>query len=250
MESVTILRALTRRPLLLGLGLALALAVGLLGAYRVSTSPPFLTGKAVESGFASQRVLVDTPESLVADAQAKGATAIVIRATILADLLTSDATKARIAGALGVAPSEVGAIASTIAVPQTETPLAKAVLEANRPSRPYVVSVGLEAGQPILALQAAAPDPGGARRLIGATVAALTAAGRNAAPARGPVRVKRLDAAEVGAMQVGGGKKKAALAALAVLVLWCIGLVALEGVAQRRRALPAGAWAPEPGADA
>jgi len=247
-ESVSILRALTRRPLLLALGVALAIAVGLLAACRVSSSPPFLASKATSSGFAGRRLLVDTPESLIADAQAKGATAIVIRATVLADLLTSEAMQARIARAIGVAPSEVGAVASTIAVPETESPLAKQVLEANRPIAPYTVSVGLEAGQPILAIQAVAPDPRGAARLIAATTAALAAAGRNGGPARGPVRVVRLGAAQVGARQAGGGKKKAALAALAVLVLWCGGLVAADGVARRRRAGSAGAWAGESGA--
>ncbi len=248
MESVSILRALTRRPLLFGLGLALALAVGLLAAYQVSSSPPFLTSKTTSSGFASQRVLVDTPESLVADAQAKGASAIVIRATVLADLVTSEPLQRRIARALGVAPEEVGAIASTIAVPQTESPLAKGVLEVTRPSEPYVVSVGLEAGQPILAIQASAPDSRAAARLMAATTVALAAAGRRAAPARGPVRVERLGAPQVGTKQVGGGKKKAALAALAILVLWCIGLVAADGVARRRRDRRLGDWAGESGA--
>jgi hypothetical protein len=249
-ESVSILRALTRRPLLLGLGVALALAIGLLAAYRVSPSPPFLSSKTVSSGFANQRVLVDTPESLIANAQAKGATAIVVRATILADLVTSEAAQARIARALGVPPREVGAIASTIAVPQTESPLAKQVLEVTRPVAPYVVSVGLEAGQPILAIQAVAPDSQAAACLIAATTEVLTEAGRRGAPARGPVRVEQLGAAEVGAKQVGGGKKKAALAALAILVLWCAGLVVADGVARRRDArLPAG-WVGDPRAGA
>jgi hypothetical protein len=238
MESISILRALTRRPVLLALGVALALAVGLLG-----------TSKPTTAGFATQRVLVDTPSSLVADARAKGATAIVVRATVLADQIESDAMLAAIARRLGVDSDEVGAISSTTATPETETPLAKEALEVTRPVAPYVVSVGLQAGQPILAIQALAPDAPGAARLMEATTAELATAGRRADPARGPVRVDRLGDAQVIVKQAGGGKKKAAIAALLVLVLWCAGLVAVEGLRRRREPLggasfPAGASLP------
>jgi hypothetical protein len=234
-ESVSILRALTRRPLLLALGALLALAVGLLGAYRVSSAPPFLESKMTSVGYASQRVLVDTPESLIADARAKGATSIVIRATVLADQLSSDDVHAAIARRLRVKPDEIGSISSTTAIPETESPLAKQVLEVTKPTQPYVVSVGLEGGQPILAIQAAAPDPRRAAQLMSATTTALAAAGRDAVPARGPVRVVRLGGADVGVKQAGGGKKKAAIGAAAVFVLWCVALVAADGVARRRR---------------
>jgi hypothetical protein len=243
MESVTILRALSRRRLLFGIGVLLALAVGLLGAYRVSLFPPGMESKATTSGFGSQRVLVDTPTSLVADARAKGATAIVIRATILADLIESDGVRRAIARDVGVPPTEIGAISSTTASPQTETPLATQALEVTRPAQPYVVSVGLQAGQSILSIQAIAPDAHGAARLVSATTTALAAAGRRAALARGAVKVERLGSAQVGARQSGGAKRKAALAAFVVLVLWSAALVAADGLARRRR-LPPG-WAGE-----
>ncbi len=240
MESVSILRALSRRPLLLGLGALLAVAVGLLAAYQVSLLPPGVQGKATTAGFAQQRVLVDTPTSLVADAKAKGASAIVIRAAVLADLISSDGVRAEIAREVGVAPGAVGTISSTVASPQTESPLAKQVLEVTRPVEPYVISVGLEAGQPILSIQTVAPDPHAAARLISATTTALVRAGRGAAPARGPVRVERLGSAQVGARQAGGSKKKAALAASAIFILWCVALAAADGIAHRRRL--AGDW--------
>jgi hypothetical protein len=235
MESVTILRALSRRRLLFALGVLLALGAGLLGAYRVSLLPPGAQSKATSSGFASQRVLVDTPTSLIADARAKGATSIVIRATILADLVESDRMRSAIAHEVGVSPEAIGAIASTTASPQTESPLAKQVLEVTQPAQPYVVSVGLQAGQPILSIQAVAPNARGAARLVRATTTALAAAGRRAVPARGQVKIEPVGSAQVGTKEAGGGKKKAALAALAILVLWCAALVAADGLARRRR---------------
>lgn len=235
MESVTILRALLRRRLLFGLGVVLAVAVGVLGAYSVSLSPPGAKSKTVTAGFASQRVLVDTPTSLVADARAKGATSIVIRATILADLVESEAMRREIARAVGVPLAKLGTISSTTAVPQTESPLAKQVLEVTKPTQAYLVSVGLQAGQPILAIQTAAPDATAAARLARAATAALAAAGRRGEPARGPVKVERLGVAQVGVREAGGGKKKAAMAALMVLVLWSAALVAADGIARRRR---------------
>ncbi len=236
MESVTILRALSRRRLLLALGLLLVLCVDLLGSYRVSILPPALHSATSRSGFASQRVLVNTPSSLIADARAKGATSIVIRATILADLIESDDVRSAIAREAGVRPEAVGTIASTTASPQTESPLAKQVLEVTRPAEPYVVSVGLQAGQPILSIQAIAPGARDAGRLVQATTAALTAAGRRAALARGPVAVEPVGSVQSGVEEAGGGKKKAALAALAILVLWCAALVGADGLARRRGA--------------
>jgi hypothetical protein len=243
MESVTILRALLRRRLLFGLGVLLAIAVGVLGAYSVSLSPPGMKSKTVTAGFASQRVLVDTPTSLVADARAKGATSIVIRATILADQVESAAMRREIAKAVGISSAELGAISSTTASAQTESPLAKQVLEVTRPIQPYLVSVGLQAGQPILAIQTAAPSAAAAARLARAATVALAAAGRRGEPARGLVRVERLGTAQVGVRQAGGGKKKAAMAALVVLVFWCAALVAADGIRRRRR-LPEGASFP------
>ena len=233
MESVGILRALTRHPLLLGLGAALALAVGVLTAFGVSAAPPFLTSKATSAGYATQRVLVDTPQSLIADARAKGAPAIVIRATILADLVSSDRMRAAIARDLALHPTEIGAISSTISVPQTESPLAKQVLEVTAPTEPYLVSVGLEAGQPILSIQAVAPDARAAAGLATATTTELARAGRAGAPARGPVKVRRLGAVHVGTRQTGGSKKKAAVVALAVFVLWAFAVAAADGIARR-----------------
>ena len=56
MESIGILRALLRRPWLLALGCLLALAVGVLGAYRVSLLPPGVQSRNVTAGFARQRL--------------------------------------------------------------------------------------------------------------------------------------------------------------------------------------------------
>jgi hypothetical protein len=235
MESIGILRALLRRPLLLVLGALLALAVGVLASYRVSLLPPGLQSRMASAGFARQRLLVDTPTSLIADARAKGAPAIVIRTTILADQMEGDGVRAALAEKMGVPPGAIGVISSTTATPETESPLAKQALEATRPSEPYVVSLGLEAGQPILTVLATAPDADAAAALARATTTSLTAAARRASPARGAVRVERIGAAEVGSKQVGGGKKKAAIGVLLILAIWCSAIVLADGARRRRR---------------
>jgi|SRR5689334_4614532 len=236
MESIGILRALLRRPWLLALGLLLAFAIGLTGAYDVSLFPPGVKSRTATAGFAHQRLLINTSTSLIADARAKGAQAIVTRAIVLADLMEGNAARAALARRLRVDPDEVGVISSTTASPMTETPLATKALEATRPTEPYLVSLGLEAGEPILSLLATAPDRGAAAALARATTAELSAAARRATPARGPVRVEEIGAAETGTKEAGGGKKKALIGAAVVFVLWCVALVAADGARRRGRA--------------
>jgi hypothetical protein len=247
MESIGILRALLRRPWLLALGCLLALAVGVLGAYRVSLLPPGVQSRTVTAGFARQRLLINTPTSLIADARAKGAQAIVTRSILLADLMEGDAARSALARRLGIDPGEVGVISSTTALPETETPLATKALEATRPANPYLVSLGLEAGEPILSVLATAPEAHAAAALARATTAELTAAAQRATPARGPVRVEEIGAVAVGTKEAGAGKKKAAIGAVVVFVLWCIALVAADGVWRRGRAP---GWPAERGAGA
>ena len=120
-------------------------------------------------------------------------------------------------------------------MPETETPLATKALEATRPVDPYLVSIGLEAGEPIISVLATAPQAHAAAALAKATTAELGAAARRGTPARGAVRVEEIGGVAVGTKEAGGGKKKAAIGAVVVFVLWCVALVAADGARRRGR---------------
>jgi hypothetical protein len=239
MESVGILRALWRRPALLALGVLLAIGFGMLAMYRVSLSPIGLGSRATVSGYAFERALVDTPQSLVAASRPKGATSIFTRATLLGDLMAGDRARAAMARGLGLSPAAIGVLGPSTSTPATETPLATQALEVTRPHEPYVLNISEDTDQPILSLLATAPSQEGAARLSKAAIAALTAEANRASSPRGGLRVTQLGEAETGIKQTSPGKKKAAIAAIAILLIWCVAIVVIDGL---RRRLASPAW--------
>jgi len=234
MESVGILRVLWRRRVLVALGLLLASAVGILALCRVSLAPPGLERRAVPAGSATQRVLVDTPRSLLADARPEGVTSIVTRATVLGNLLASDEARVAMARQTGLRAEEIdvtGPGAEAAAVP---TPLAEAAIETARPRQPYAITVSQpDPTLPILNVYVSAPDPAEARELAGAASAALPSA-----VGRGPVggqslRVEPVGRVQVASRMVGPGTAKAAIAAVVLFVFWCVLVLLVDAIQAR-----------------
>jgi hypothetical protein len=236
MESIGILRVLWRRRLLVALGAMLALALALLSLYRISPGlPPSLQSQTTRSGFAWQRLLVDTPHSVLADAKALGADAIASKAVLLGDLTEGDSVRRQMAADIGVRPADVGVIGPGSLVPAMVTPLATQALEVTRPHQPYLVSISESPDLPILSVFATAPEPADAARLVRATAAAIGSLSRRALGPGGEARVEPLGAVQTGA-RVGGPRKAKALAVAAILLLlWCVGVVLFDALARRRR---------------
>lgn len=226
MESVGILRALWRRWILVGFGLALAI-----GSFAFLV---YGRGGASTSGFAVERVLVDTPKSLVVDADAKGAEAIVTRAQLLGSLIASDEARTATARAAGLRPAALGVIAPGTTAPVALTPLAEQALEVTKPTQPYIVTVSEDPRLPILTIYATAPNPKGARRLADATAKTLTSLGREAVVVGDDLAVKSLGEAEAGTKSIGTGKLKALIVSVVLLVLWCTLIVVFDGLSRRR----------------
>jgi hypothetical protein len=231
MESVGILRVLWRRRVAVALGCLLAAVVGALAMDRASPAPSFFQGSA-PSSYALQRVLVDTPQSLVVDARPKGAASIGPRAVLLGALLASDEAKAAIARDVGLRPSAIAVVGPGAAAPQVVTPLAEQATEVAHPREPYVVTVSEDPNLPILSILATAPGPRQARTLAEAGADALGSLARQAPIAGGEMAIKPLGHPEVGAMTAGAANLKAAAAAIAILVLWCCAVVVFDGFAR------------------
>ncbi len=234
MESVGILRVLWRRRALVALGCLLALAVGILALYRVSLAPPGLERRAVPAGTATQRVLVDTPKSLIAAARPEGVTSIVTRAAVLGNLLASDEARAAMARETGLAPEEIDVTGPGTEAAAVPTPLAEAAIETARPQQPYAITVSQpDSSLPILTVYVTAPSPGEGRELAGAASAALSSA-----VGRGPVggenlRVQPVGRIQVASRMVGPGTSKAAIAAILLFVLWCVLVLLLDAIQAR-----------------
>ena len=235
MESVGIVHTLWRRRAWAALGVLLAIAVAVLSLYQVSTSAPFLVSKTTSSGFAWQRLLVDTHSSVLADAKAKGAEAIASKAVLLGDLTEGAGARREMAAAVGARPAEIGVLGPGSQVPARVTALATQALEVTRPRTPYLVALSEAPDLPILSLYATGPDEAGAARLIRGTTRAMAVLARQAPGVEGDARIEPVGKAQSGTKLVGARKAKALVLAALVLLLCWTAVVLADGIDRRRR---------------
>lgn len=249
MESVGILRVLWRRRALAALGFLLALAAGVLGLYRVSLAPPELQSRTAVSSSATQRLLVDTSNSLVADARPKGVDSILTRMLLVGNLIASDRARATLGREASLRPAEIGTIGPAAQAPGVPTPLAEGAIEVARPKEPYVVAVKVEdPSLPILSVFVTTPDPRSAKELAGAATIALAAAARRSPFAGDAARVERVGKPTIGSRASGFGKAKAIAVVLVLFIVWCAAIVILDSLL-RHAPLPS-AWTGGDGARA
>jgi hypothetical protein len=170
MEILPLLRILWRRRLLVALGMVAALALGFVAG----------GGPKATSGVAKARVVLDTPTSQLIQNDPAGAQTLPWRARLIAHLTATEATKARLAARLGIAPDQLAVVDPALATPDAPASLPKAAAEAAATiGAPYVLGVHAEdESLPIVLVEAYAPDRRRAARLAEAGVAVL----KNAAP--------------------------------------------------------------------
>src|ERR1700760_3279539 len=105
MDTVTILRELwSRRLLVLGVA-ALALVAGMLVLYQISFPPK---PRNYHVGVATTNILVDTPKSAVIDVSpVRGSDSLGPRANLLASLMAGGVVKQEIAQSAGLNPNDL-----------------------------------------------------------------------------------------------------------------------------------------------
>lgn len=226
MGFVALLRVLWRRRVLVAIGALIAIALGAL-ALRQQPPPP--------SSSSHTEVFIDTPQSLVASARAPGSRTIYPRARLVAALLADDEAKAEIAHRAGLEPSELavagpGAAAEPLAI----TPLAEQAVEVAKPLAPYLVSVEVTPGLPIVSVDAHAPTRDAAVALGEAAVAVLPEVAHASPGGGNSVSVHRLGRAVVTTTAPGAGKTKL-VAAFLFFCVWCLACIAFDRIARARR---------------
>jgi hypothetical protein len=178
-------------------------------------------------------VLIDTPTSLAADAEAKGADSIANRAALLGSLLASEEARAAIARGLDLRPSEIAVINAADALPQVATPLATKAIEVAKPHEPYAVVVDANPNLPILSIYATAPDAHRAEELAGRAIATLHPLAAATLPAKSDVKIERLGRVEAGTKTVRPSKAKAVAVGLVLFIVWCIAVIVLDSLLLR-----------------
>jgi hypothetical protein len=231
MEAVKVLRQLWRHRPLVAIGLALAMVVGTLMAYKVTPGvPPKLESRQYDVGIASAEVLVDSPSSQVADLGGgtvrTDVVALTARARLLANLMAASPLKDEIARRAGVDPRTFAASA-----PSIEPSQKPATLQVS-PTGPgaNVLTVYFNETLPIITADAQAADEATAARISSAAVAELSEylksiAALDKVPDARKLVVDPLGRARFATVQRGARKLYAILAFVLVLTLWCGAIV-------------------------
>jgi hypothetical protein len=244
MALVEVIRQLWHRKLLVALVAALAVAVAIFSAYRIS--PAGLEKRALTVAAASSQILVDSPDStLVAGAELGTFEALSTRAKIYGQYLASLSAREEIAKRAGVPASSIStsgpfssATGQTAYSSQSSGERAGELLQEGATNRLVFTA---QEGVPILTVDAQAATSDRAIALASASfetlkqyVHSLEADGR---PVRQGVTVRELGAPEGGTL---GGTNNMMLIVLAFLVVFGLGCAAILTVptfARRWRAL-------------
>ena len=239
--TVTILRELWQRRMLVGLAGAVALLVGFMLTYRISLPPE---SRQYDVGIASTHILVDTPQSQVVDVSPKGSGSLGSRANLLANLMTEGEVKAAIARRAGLRPNQLLAGVDT----GTGLPPDLASAAGNRDAhllttRPESNSAGVPL--PIIELGAQAPDPASASRLASGAVAGLRSYLDSRAATENVSATDRLEVRGFGEPQVtdavrGPQRLVGLAAAVFVFLLGCATILIAPAIARAWRAASEG----------
>jgi hypothetical protein len=240
-DAVAITRELSRRRLLVAVGLVLGLVCAIVIAYQVTPGlPPKLDKRQYTVGLASAEILVDSPNSQVIDLGAgrvhTDVDALTTRARLLANLMATSPLKDQIARAARIDPRTFVADAPSLGPSLKASPI-DARTAGPRTNR---MTVYYNESLPIITATAQAPSVGVAARIASSARSELrrylgSVAAQDKVPDARRLVVEPLGSPLRGIAQRGRSPVLAGFAALLVLVLWCGGIVLTANFARRWR---------------
>jgi hypothetical protein len=237
MDSLVFPRTLWRRRIIVSLGAVLAIAA----------AAKFAAGSGDGGARAEVRVLLDTPQSQLINADPARVESLPWRATLLSQLLGTEPARRQIAGEAGIPANRLAVVNSDLATPILPAALSLTAAEAAAyPHEAYVLSVHSDATIPLISLEAQAPDRGAATRLAEAAAHALKI---SAAPADMP-EARSFIAEPVGPIttrSLAAGHRTLLVLGVATFLfgLWCAGVMLVYAIARSIR-LPETKPAPRP----
>ena len=188
------------------------------------------------TGYASARVVINAPNAPATDIKSDVAGTLAPRASLLADLMTTEAARAATARAADLRTSELAIVGpAALAPPTVPVQLAVRATEASRDVRePYVLSVGSDAAAPIATLQATGPNAAGTAKVVAAATAVLeTVVARR--DSRSQIHVERVGPVVAGPVVKRSSRAMALIAGALLFAVWCGAVVVAAGFATRRR---------------
>jgi hypothetical protein len=237
MDSLVFPRALWRRRIIVTLGAVLAIAV----------ASKLAAGSRDGRALAGVRVLLDTPQSQLTNADPARVESLPWRASLLSLLLGTEPVRQQLAREAGIPAQQLAVVSSDLATPIVPASLPEtATGAAANPSEVYLLSVHSDATIPLISLEAQAPDRETAARLAEAAAHALKI---SAAPPEMP-EARSFIAEPVGPITTGSlpaGRRTLLMLGVAIVLfgLWCGGVVLVSAIARSMR-LPETKPAPRP----
>jgi hypothetical protein len=230
------LQTLRRRWIWAVLGLIPAAYIALASAYHVSLAPPALHKKNIEFGAASTQLLIDSPQSSLADVTGDLAP-LATRAAVFTQFLQSDPVKAEIGKRLGISPRAIVVTAPGASPGVTAATGGQAAQQRNQgllsESKAFQLLVIGQQNVPVITLYAQGPTARAAGALADAAAAGLAAyVGRLQSQERisplSRIAIRQLGQAQGAMVNSGASRTIAGLTFLGLTVLVCI-LVILGG---------------------
>jgi capsular polysaccharide biosynthesis protein len=237
MDLAQILRTLGRRKLALTVVFLLATAAALATGYKVGFNPPKLESRAVPSGEATTQILIDSPQSAIADLKQDTAP-LVTRATVFAQFMTSSTIIDRISASTGIPASQItaeGPFSGPGADQNTVTPSEARGGQVRAQLDPYRLTFVAQDQIPLVSVYASGPTAEGAEKLANGVYTAVKGyvdqvAAQDSTNPEHRVTVRQLGAAGASTVTKGGSKAVMVLAFLAIMVLGCLAIIAVAAI--------------------
>jgi hypothetical protein len=228
MELIGIFRVLLSHHRLIVLGLAVAALAGMIADKR--------GGAERSSGIAVERVLIGPPDAPAGSADPVAAEGLLMRTKVLADLMSIDRFRMRIASSAGIRPDHLVVKGPATLRPWVQMPLPLRASEAAAAAGvPYVLTVEAADLHPILTLTGEAPDAAKATDIVAAGAANLREVITQSSTGDPGLAVQSLGPARAHTIFRSPSHIVAVAAAVGVLTMWCAGIVLVAGVARERR---------------
>jgi capsular polysaccharide biosynthesis protein len=237
MELAQILRTLGRRKLALTFVLLIATAAALATGYKVGFNPPKLESRAVPSGQATTQILVDSPQSAIADLKQDTAP-LVTRATVFAQFMTSSTIRERISAATGIPANQItaeGPFSGPGADQNAVTPSEARGSQVRAQTHPYRLTFVAQEQIPLVSVYASGPTAELAAKLANGVFVAVKGyvdeiAAADSTNPEHRVTVRQLGSAGASTVQTGGSKAVMVLAFLAITIFGCLFIILLAAI--------------------
>jgi capsular polysaccharide biosynthesis protein len=242
MEIAEVFKALRRHRFLVVLVVLVAIA---------AAAGMKLSSHSIPTGTATAQILIDSPQSALADLEQNTAP-LAVRASVFAQLMTSGAVLQSIAQKAGVPPNEVtaeGPYSGTGQVLDVPTPSEARGSQVLSAKILYRLTFVAQTDLPVITVSAEGPSPAAAGRLANSVTPGVeswlnTVQSNGQVPSGHRVTIRQLGDAQAGAINASSAAALAGIAGIAVLMVGLLAVILVDRSLGRRKSARATGDAP------